>query len=64
MDGASALVLLPARFRKKVWIKKGSYLIVEESPASRGAGKGRISGSIESILSHEDVKDLQQRCLW
>lgn len=64
MDGSSTLVLLPAKFKKKIWVKKGSYLIVEDSQKAGKTGKSRISGSIETILSDEDVEDLLRKGLW
>lgn len=64
MDGSSALVLLPARFRKKIWVRRGSYLIVEQTPHADNTSRERISGSIETVLSKEDIKELQQQGSW
>ena len=63
-DGSSSLVLLPAKFRKKLWIRKGNFLIIEQIHKAESKGKNRITGSIEAVLSHNDIKDLIQRRLW
>ena len=31
-DGRATLCLLPAMFHKKLWVKKGNYLVVEDAP--------------------------------
>lgn len=64
VNGSSALVLLPAKFRKSMWVGKGSFLIVEQKSQPEEGGKSRISGSIEAILSKDDVHDLKQRGVW
>ena len=63
-DGASSLVLLPAKFRKKLWIRKGNFLIIEQIHKAESKGKGRISGSIEAVLGQDEIEDLVQRRLW
>lgn len=63
-DGSSSLALLPAKFRKKLWIRRGNFVIIERTPQAEGSGKGKISGSIEAVLSHDDVNEIRQRGLW
>lgn len=62
VDGTSSLVLLPAKFNKKLWIGKGSYLIVEQNRSS--TDKDRITGSIDRVLHEGDVKELMKQGLW
>jgi hypothetical protein len=38
-DGRSTLVLMPARFNKKLWVRRGGYVIIDESEeAQQDAG--------------------------
>lgn len=56
-DGRRTLVLLPARFHKKLWIKRGNYLIVEESCEG---GDAAVTGQIVHVLFADDVKQLKK----
>jgi hypothetical protein len=49
--------LLPARFHKKVWIKRGSYLIIQTAEDVTDAA---ITGQIEHVLNHHQVKALKK----
>lgn len=57
-DGRSTLVLLPAKFHKKLWIKKGNFLFVE-GIEDEGAD-ARVTGQIVRVLFDEDVKQLKK----
>ncbi len=39
-DGRSTLCLLPNKFNKKLWLKRGGYAIIEEAPASQQPAQG------------------------
>lgn len=56
-DGRRTLCLLPARFHKKVWIKRGSYLIIQTADDVTDAA---ITGQIEHVLNHHQVKALKK----
>lgn len=58
-DGRSTLCLLPAKFHKKVWVRKGSYLIVEDVPEAGGEGS-RVTGQIVTVLFPDHVKQLRK----
>lgn len=55
-DGRTALCLLPAKFHKKLWVKKGNYLVVE------GAAEEdtRVTGEISAVLFADHVKQLKR----
>jgi len=66
-DGSASLVLLPARFNKKLWIRAGTFLVVERQPQPAGdapAGKARISGTIEDVLYKDDIDHLRRQKFW
>ena len=47
-DQRQLLCLLPARFHKKLWIRRGSFVIIREGNAAEGEAK--VTASIEAIL--------------
>lgn len=55
-DGRSTLCLLPAKFHKKLWIKKGNYLYIEDVKES----DSRVTGQIVRVLFEDDVKALRK----
>ena len=60
-DGTTACVLLPARFNKRLWIKRGGYLVVTAPPApDAAAGGGRLAGEVVSVLYAADVARLRR----
>lgn len=63
-DGTSSLVLLPARFNKKLWIRSGTFLVVEQQSGKETGDKGRISGTIEDVLYKNDIDHLRRQKFW
>lgn len=57
-DGRQTLVLMPAKFNKKLWVKRGGYLLVEDSPAAGDDSK--ITGTIVSVLYDDHIKQLSK----
>lgn len=55
-DGRTTLVLMPARFNKKLWVKRGGYLVIEDSPQAEADTK--VTGSIVAVLYDEHIKAL------
>ena len=47
-DQRQLLCLLPARFHKKLWIRRGSFVIIREGDAAEGEAK--VTATIEAIL--------------
>ena len=58
-DGRSTLCLLPAKFHKKLWVRKGSFLVVEDAPAAGEEGS-RVTGQIVAVLYADHVKQLRR----
>ena len=58
-DGFQALVILPARFRKQIWIRKGSFLIVEVIQDEEKDGERVFNGEIVRVLLKDDEKHLR-----
>jgi probable RNA-binding protein EIF1AD len=56
--GRSSLALIPARFHKTLWIKRGTFLVVED--LGEGAGEARVTGQIVRVLYAEQVRALRK----
>ena len=53
-DGCTTLCMIPARFNKKLWIRKGGLVIVERPVAeSEGA---KVSGNVVAVLYPEHLR--------
>jgi probable RNA-binding protein EIF1AD len=53
------LASLPPKFQKTVWIKKGSFVIIELYQSTT-----KIEAEIVHILFKDDIKNLKQKKLW
>ena len=62
-EGDQKLVLLPARFNKTIWIKKGNFLIVQQE-LEQSQSSQRIMGTIDAILDAQDIAELKKQSLW
>jgi len=59
-DGHHALVILPAKFHKKIWIRKGSFVIVKAiEDRIEDDGRRFFNGEIVRVLLKDDVKHLK-----
>lgn len=56
-DGRQLLCFLPAKFNKKLWIKRGGYIIVEEGDAD---AEDKVTATIVKVLYEPDVKALKK----
>ena len=57
-NGERTLMLLPARFHRKIWIRKGSYVIVEMLADHEHVDES-VRGQIARVLMQDDVKHLK-----
>ena len=56
-DGQNTLCLLPAKFNKKLWIRRGGYLVIDQGEQD---GDNRVTGSIVAVLYELDVRALKK----
>lgn len=66
-EGKTGLALLPTKFRKLTWLKRGDFVIVNqaEGDVETAAGtEGSVSFMIEHILYADAIKNLRQKGLW
>jgi len=60
-NGDKILCLMPAKFRKRIWIKKGNYLIIEPfTELVKKKSDRKLKGRISHILYPEQIKYLKK----
>lgn len=55
-DGQQTLCVLPAKFNKKLWVKRGGYLIIDHAAADV---QHSVSGTIAAVLYDKDIRHLR-----
>ncbi|KAF9351222.1 putative RNA-binding protein eif1ad [Mortierella sp. AD094] len=60
-NGEELLVNLPPKFRSLVWVKRGSYVIIQ--PAEE-EDKTKVAGDIVAILFPDHIKQYKQQGIW
>ncbi|KAE9361811.1 hypothetical protein PF008_g678 [Phytophthora fragariae] len=67
-EGTKAVTMLPTKFRKLIWVKRGDFLIVGEGDggeATTAKGKkGAVTSIVEHILYKDQIKNLKRKDLW
>ena len=56
------LVVLPTKFNKLLWVKKGDYVIISQDLSEQN--KGKIKGFVDHILLAHHIKTLKKQGLW
>lgn len=63
--GDKALAIFPAKFQKSMWIKRGSFVVVDDSGREEAVESGRkVACVVLQVLFHEQVKVLQKSPEW
>jgi probable RNA-binding protein EIF1AD len=52
--------MMPAKFNRKMWVRKGGYLIIEPSPEAEQDAGSKVTGTIVTVLYEEHVKQLKK----
>eukprot|EP01018_Ginkgo_biloba_P025577 Gb_18827 [translate_table: standard] len=64
-SGSKTLALLPAKFHKSLWIKRESYVLVEESDREKALEAGnKVTCIILQVLFDEQVRMLRKSPCW
>ena len=56
------LVILPTKFNKLLWVKKGDFVIISTDLSEQN--KGKIKGFVDHILVAQQVKELKKQGKW
>ena len=66
-SGEKQLALLPTKFNKLIWMKRGDYVIVTESEGQFTTASGKqngVSSLIEHILMKDQIHHIKKEGLW
>lgn len=63
--GGKSLALFPAKFQKSMWIKRGSFVVVDESGKEKALESGsKVACIVSQVLFYEHVRVLQRSPEW
>lgn len=63
--GEKSLALFPAKFQKSMWIKRGSFVFVDESGREQALESGsKVACIVSQVLFHEQVRRLRKSPEW
>ena len=66
-DGSHTLAMLPSKFRKLVWLKRGDYVIVSGADGTTQTARGTagaVTANVEHILYADAVRHLHVEGQW
>ncbi|KAL5538489.1 hypothetical protein UlMin_044403 [Ulmus minor] len=64
-QGEKSLALFPAKFQKSMWIKRGSFVVVDESGKEKALESGsKVACIVSKVLFYEQVRTLQKSSEW
>ncbi|OWM87939.1 hypothetical protein CDL15_Pgr000356 [Punica granatum] len=63
--GQNSLALFPAKFQKTMWIKRGNFIIVDDSAKEKALESGsKVACIVSRVLSYDQVRVLQKSPQW
>jgi len=60
-SGESILATFPARYTKKIWIKRGDFVMVEQADLR---ASGKVVGVITSVIRDDQIRHIKEHGLW
>lgn len=66
-NGTKSLAILPTKFNKLIWMKRGDYVIVSESEGQFTTASGKQNGveaMIQHILMKDQINHIKKEGLW
>nr|GLL16417.1 probable RNA-binding protein EIF1AD [Ipomoea trifida]GMC48686.1 probable RNA-binding protein EIF1AD [Ipomoea batatas] len=64
-NGEKSLAIFPAKFQKSMWIKRGNFVVVDESGREEAMESGRKVGCIVTqVLFYDQVREYQKSPEW
>ncbi|PON49809.1 Translation initiation factor 1A (eIF-1A) [Parasponia andersonii] len=65
LQGEKSLALFPAKFQKSMWIKRGSFVVVDDSGKEKALESGsKVTCIVSKVLFYEQVRTLQKSPKW
>ncbi|XP_042510448.1 probable RNA-binding protein EIF1AD [Macadamia integrifolia] len=63
--GQKSLALFPAKFQKSMWIRRGSFVVVDESAKQKALESGsKVACMVVQVLFYEQICALQKSTEW
>ncbi|CAL0305348.1 unnamed protein product [Lupinus luteus] len=63
--GEKSLALFPAKFQKSMWMKRGSFVVVDESAKEKALESGcKVACIVSQVLFFEQVRELKKSPEW
>ncbi|XP_045803335.1 probable RNA-binding protein EIF1AD isoform X2 [Trifolium pratense] len=63
--GEKSLALFPAKFQKSIWIKRGNFVVVDESGKKEALESGsKVACIVIQVLIYAQVRALQKSAEW
>ncbi|CAH9113842.1 unnamed protein product [Cuscuta epithymum] len=63
--GEKSIAIFPAKFQKSMWIKRGNFVVVDESGREEAMGSGRKVGcTVTQVLFYDQVRECQKSPDW
>ncbi|XP_022764878.1 probable RNA-binding protein EIF1AD [Durio zibethinus] len=63
--GEKSLALFPAKFHKSIWIKRGNFVVVDESGKEKALESGsKVACIVSQVLFYEQIRSLQKSPEW
>lgn len=66
-SGEKSLAMLPTKFRKLIWVKRGDFLIVAGAAGEASVASGedaKVRHMVQHILNKDNIKHLQLEGKW
>ncbi|XP_043698773.1 probable RNA-binding protein EIF1AD [Telopea speciosissima] len=64
-EGQKSLALFPAKFQKSMWIRRGSFVVVDESGKEKALESGsKVACLVSQVLFYEQIHALQKSTEW
>jgi translation initiation factor IF-1 len=60
VDEETILCLMPNKFKRKIWISKGHYIIIKKAEVTSNTSGFQIKGIIIHVLQNDDVQYLKK----
>jgi len=55
---------LPPRFRKSLWIRRGSFIVINIFETTEETSSSKLDGEVAIVLQPDQVKSWKKRGLW
>jgi len=58
------VIELPPRFRKSMWIRRGSFIVIDIFETTEETSSSKLDGEVAIVLQPDQVKSWKKRGLW